>query len=1720
MNELSDGFDPIETARAIEESYRGYIASTIHFSDKEYQSQLEAILARPGYLAKGPFLEGAPPYKADKSVRELVDEGVFCRSMLTLGGGDPQHFDPDRKLYAHQVRAACKARKGRNYIVTTGTGSGKTECFLYPIIDDILREIEQFGPQPGVRAMILYPMNALANDQLKRLRELLAGTDITFGRYTGDTWQEHAEALRRWNEENPDSEHLPNELISRDEMRATPPNILLTNYSMLEYLLLRPDDASFFSGAFAAGWRHVAIDEAHVYSGSLGTEIAFLLRRLKARVSQGTGHRCKLRCYATSATMGSKDDLPKIAQFASDLFGEPFETEGEDIDVITGDVDSPVDHLRKPWGTLPLEVWERLRGALDADNPNKAALISVLKPCVPQEELEAFEGSADVAVGLGHLLLGEESTAKLCHVMASSLLDLTPFEGTDAIGGIGIEGLDSHTLTQMAEVLAGAQRSAGVPVLNSRYHSFLRGPEGLFINLHENRLDSKKSLGVPYVGNPDKIVPVYEIASCRHCGEAFILGTEEPFETTGCPWINPNRKAKDFTDEERDEPHQYYRVLHDAEDLDADEVLYWICPICGSTSCDPEGAQHCFEHEHAQRIPLGKGVSNEEESKCTHCGYKRKGAIQPMRVSPEAVGSLVCYDLTRHVPPFEDAQGGDSLFEAFMQADEAPKAGSVICFSDKRQDAAYFAPAMERTYTDVTVRQILFEAVKDTSDSRGGAGVTPSLVRSWIEEVGVRKYGLMFGGEDKRSVAESWVLGELMTDTYRNSLEGLGVVRVEPTVFLRELETAGSKVAPKAMERDGLPASWLSPGDYLLLVRFCFESLRRQGVLEVPYGVDALLKKRTRVLPSSVVPSGEGLPDRLVSFVGNTKGAENARSNFIRRYVRQARGIELSREDSSRILQSIWRFLDDFCKYLKQRGFAVRNGESDKYRILMDAWSLYPCSDADPVYVCDTCGCEYHWDTHGVCPTYRCDGHLHETTFADNMSKDAHYKRVYRDAALPLDIEEHTAQLSAKQARDVQSEFLRGKVNVLSCTTTFELGVDVGDLRAVFMRNVPPKTANYTQRAGRVGRRAGKPGFAVTFARLRSHDLSLYRDPVRIIRGSNPAPCCYLSNEAIALRHAFAVTLSEYFREMDPTGAELSKTYDKFLNLGSDKPDGLERLRDYLAGHPRELAEQLEEVFPASSPIHEALGIDDWSWTDRLVGQTEGRLVHTHELKAGDYDRVLQARNRYIGEGNLGMASSMDDVLQNLRRDQTITVLAETGVLPKYGFPTDLVELHIPDEEKSAQDNRLRLQRGLRQAIVEYAPGNEVIAAKTTLISTGIRHPKGGKLMVRAYGKCKKCGTFVWPIDDYEETCECKICNETVSLKNKMLIPSEGFIAVKSNSDPGTQRPRSVGFAQIEFCRNWQGEYTDEHLDFAGGSIDTRYAGNGQLCAMNTGVRKGGFAYCPYCDAAARQGQDVKHESWCVDKKTKHYDALGAAFVSDVLEFKFAFSSHVEYGDAENAEQFAWESLCWALYAAAVNVLELPEMEVGATFYRNDAGAWSVLLYDNVPGGAGHVLQLASHAREVVERAYRIVAECTCGEETCCYGCLSNYYNQGRQPHLSRGAALKILKALLLDEACEATYAQTGWQDLLDEAFISDNALSDQTVALMQYLAEHAAPVPAAEIGFELEDCSQAELVWPAQKVCYLSTECLDSRESFEHEGWKVVQEGDSFEDVLTALTA
>lgn len=1388
-------FNPIETARKVEDSYREYIATTIHFDDADLQKQLETILSEPGYLAKGPFLEAAPPYRKDKTVADLVDEGLLCKGMMSLGGGETRNFDPYRPLYVHQVKAIEKSLAGRNYAVVTGTGSGKTECFLLPILNDILAEFEKSGRSAGVRAMILYPMNALANDQLKRLRRLLKGTDITFGRYTGDTEEKESVALRKWKDENPDQTRLPNEIISREAIRENPPNILLTNYSMLEYLLLRPEDAPLFGGVFGANWRHIAIDEAHVYSGALGTEIAYLLRRVKARIESETGELPKLHCYATSATIGSEEDMPKVATFAQDLFGEAFSSDPANLDVITSEKDQPQDALdEKPWGKLSLDTWVELRKELsDPESVNVEDIRNALAFGGASEEAVARLDGESPLMGLGKVLLGESSTARLVR-RCENLFDLTDLE---SIEELEIEGLTGDKrgaviLTAMVEVLSSAQRSKDVPILTSRYHSFLRAPEGIYLNLHTRKLTPHKTIAEHYDDEND--TPVYEVSVCRHCGQAYILGEENSDSEIKTAWLSPRHEGTDSDDEFL--PRVYYRLLSDESERDPDEKIQWLCPVCGSLYHEAEGGVHRFEHEIVARIPITlnqneKKQADEAEARCRHCGYQSVVAIQPMRVSPEAAGSVVCYDLVRDIPPFDEEEADED--DLFADLDEERRAGSIICFSDKRQDAAFFAPAMDRTYGNITRRQLIREAVE--SLSRDGEGCKPSSVIDWIVSVARRRYpGVL--GSNRKGQATAWILDELAAEDSRNSLEGLGVVRIEPTEFNEGFSRPGARklVARQVDMLNADGAAWLSCEDYILFARVCLELLREKNVIEVPEGVPELRNNHEK-RGNLVVLEGSSKSKDIVRFAGDTaRGSENKRSAFIRKYAKRVHGIELTREDVRPILQSLFQFMGEYlsCKLFKGEGYLIDSREH--FRLSRDIWTMYPHSSDDIVYRCDACGCETHLDTCGVCTTTKCNGTMVKMSFAEAKDKDRFYKTVYQDEALPLDIEEHTAQLSSKKAREIQSEFIKGNVNVLRCTTTFELGVDVGDLRAIFMRNVPPSTANYTQRAGRVGRRAGKPGYAITFARLRPHDVAYFEDPAKIIGGNTRVPMCYLNNDAIAIRHVFAVAMSEFFRYASRSlGKDYSHGYNDFMDLSKSEPEGLEDLRHFLASRPKSVYEQLVRVVPQGMPVAEEVGVNEWGWIAKLVGPIDsaesgsgGRLLLAHSLKNADFERIQDGIELNMGVNDI-LASKLLKSRDALKKERTIAILAENGVLPKYGFPTDLVELHLLDIENSVGENRLELSRGMRQAIREYAPGAEIVAGKTLWKSVGLRKPKGQELRKRRYGKCPNCETFVWPIENYSDKGECPVCHTEFALEKNMLIPSYGFVGTEKKKASGLE---------------------------------------------------------------------------------------------------------------------------------------------------------------------------------------------------------------------------------------------------------------------------------------------------------------------------------------------
>jgi len=525
---------PLQTTALIRDSYLRYLKTIYPFQERDLRDQFWRALETPDLLVKGPLLEASPPFKSGRSIRELIEAGVLhprfralCSDALPL----------ERPLYLHQEQGVDKAvRGGRNVIIATGTGSGKTEAFLIPVLDHLLREGEAGTlDQPGVRALLLYPMNALANDQLKRLRRVLGDfPTITFGRYTGETEETESRAEDRFRDQFPREPRLDNELISRERMRQTPPHILLTNYAMLEYLLLRPQDCEFFDGETGQHWRFIVLDEAHVYDGASGIEIAMLLRRLKDRVVRSEPSR--LCCIATSATLGrGQEDFPAVTAFAAAIFGERFEWVDDDPqrqDVVAA-TRLPMAAMGTPWGESIPELYAALQQALSPGGAIDTLAGVAVQHGAPAAIVEDARQSAAQAQGqaavnrfLYFLLRGDERLRTLQDGLADKphfLRDLAP----DLFPGR--EDADERLINLVNLAVRARPDPDSLSLLPARYHVFARALEGAFVCLNSDAHGSAK-------GDPARLFltrreecphcgsQVVELATCVRCGASYVVG--------------------------------------------------------------------------------------------------------------------------------------------------------------------------------------------------------------------------------------------------------------------------------------------------------------------------------------------------------------------------------------------------------------------------------------------------------------------------------------------------------------------------------------------------------------------------------------------------------------------------------------------------------------------------------------------------------------------------------------------------------------------------------------------------------------------------------------------------------------------------------------------------------------------------------------------------------------------------------------------------------------------------------------------------------------------------------------------------------------------------------------------------------------------------------------------------------------------------------------------
>ena len=406
-------------------------------------------------------------------------------------------------------------------------------------------------------------------------------------------------------------------------------------------------------------------------------------------------------------------------------------------------------------------------------------------------------------------------------------------------------------------------------------------------------------------------------------------------------------------------------------------------------------------------------------------------------------------------------------------------------------------------------------------------------------------------------------------------------------------------------------------------------------------------------------------------------------------------------EQSVEALRAIWETLRQCDEHAPSANDRLLITVEDARRLNPDWWRFRFVADGDVINRCDTCGRLQKVSIRGVCARQssrqRCPGVLRELNRRE--LEPNHYRLLYQ-AELPgsLRVEEHTAQLDKETARQYQREFREGKIHVLSCSTTFELGVDLGNLDTVFLRNVPPEAFNYAQRVGRSGRRSGCPGFAITYCKRGPHDLYHFAEPQRMLTGNVQAPVITLCNERIVTRHIAAVALSSYFRAF---AERFAKVEGLFVDLSA--PRGVADFKAFLVSNRSAIEETIRGVLPKEMATQFALA--DGSWIEKITGENSRFALAEAEVSS-DFRNVkeLEQYRRYGNTRGYRTAEWANARAKTISEDPTLSFLSRKAVIPKYGFPVDVVELDTQRTQQSQESFEVSLQRDLSIAISEFAP--------------------------------------------------------------------------------------------------------------------------------------------------------------------------------------------------------------------------------------------------------------------------------------------------------------------------------------------------------------------------------------------------------------------------------
>ena len=1349
--------NPIVFTENVLKSFLRYQLSAYPFADPGLHEQMRKLLSldetRSSPLFKGPYISLSRPFREGKAITELVSEGLLHPHLQERIPAEITH------LYSHQEQAIRAIHGGKTTLISTGTGSGKTECFLYPIISRCL-SLRDENVSPGISAVIIYPMNALAEDQLMRLRSLLAGTGIPFGMYVGKTpeWERDVAGIRLQNgasradylahleraqkKGKGETVYPAEEVCSREMMRTVgqQPRILLTNVKQLELLLTRGQDVELFNNARLD---YLVFDEAHTFTGAMGAETACLIRRLGAFCKQGAEHPVYV---GTSATIVDQQKPDAARYFAARFFGvtpDSVATIGE-------------DYQAHRWIETRLSVL-----APSADTSN------ILDECVRAvEDNENTDKNVRNAylllsgrdLGQGHWAEALYKALSQHEIVYQITRELTTPKALDALSS----SLEKHLSRPVSETeilawltLGAAARLDGRPLLRPVVHGFVRGISGAVVTFPEDIPGSRLWLAAEDEAeeqtNNTKHA-YFPVTTCTTCGQHYYSAHLKDFEFTGkapgggeagvegsyWPPLEQSQGGKRaiFID----------KLISDDEGNDETDhskrtAALYICRGCAAAH--PEQLQRCRSCGNTDQLVELFAIREKKENpgyltSCLSCkssgrpigGLYREPA-RPVRATNVADIHVLSQDMVHH--------------------SERPR---LLVFCDNRQDAAFQAGWMKDHARRFRLRALMAEGLKDTPGCSIGDLTAyleqrmeqdETLSRALIPEVWqVARHEGGAGGHirERRKFLRFQVLREItLSPRQVLGLEPWGRMRVEYEGLETSLPWIQSQANKLKLPLDELREGVASILDYLRRNRVLYDPEHEifsrywmEGDREIQQGYlpDFLSPKATKL--SRRATDKLELVTQWLTSSGNTTISQIAR--------------KWGAEEAPEFLEDLFALLVDrellIPVRLKGSKGRVLPNVSDVYQVNADLLRLNPNHG---LRRCRSCRrTTIRRLPHDKCPAWRCNG----TVEFVPEDPDSYDLQLLDKGYSMLRPEEHTAMVPVEERERMENLFKSEAeaINCFVCTPTLELGVDIGRLDTVLLRNVPPLPANYWQRVGRAGRRH-RMAVDITYCRPVSHDRAYFAEPLKLLAGHIDPPAFNLRNSLMVAKHVNATIITrlhQYTRAADRNEAEradveevlelslprrISTYFFENGNLRHDEFD-LGRLQLLIQENLTDIDQYIEYVFhrdwpeadvevvvPETLRRHRAMFVENLTtvinrlrrrldWAMKQIKRLNTRREQKGTLDA--LDETLFRRCDNMVKRFKGIRSRRPREAEGHDDINTFSVLAAEGFLPGYGLETGSVTgwAEIPFWKNGAMD--FVLPRSPATALREYVPGNLIYA--------------------------------------------------------------------------------------------------------------------------------------------------------------------------------------------------------------------------------------------------------------------------------------------------------------------------------------------------------------------------------------------------------------------------